>query len=420
MDELYNKVEVQYFGSRDFNGLPIYSLKEDYDVASDDFKEMILQGIERDIITARHVDNPHIQAFSNHPPKERLLKEIKDVEFPGSVVLYPHEKKLQTSRRLQEYADRPYHYELAKGSGQLDYRAFDLSVLEYYRNDPRFSYETDFINGSISVSDEYYESSEMQESDQIVLKTFGIGYDEEYNRYVVVFLRYLSDLSAEHQNIWKAKEVAKKVKLHPDYYRSSILGDWGTKISIFQAFIMELEIINKMSDAIGRPPLFRETYSEETPKKFGFLLRPTLSEFNDFCLLLDQMMSDNINKKFFQNDISDEIEEERDDGKVIVRPKGTITILEEWVGKFFKPSDPQPMQELFNAFKEVRKLRQKPAHSVNPDKFDQSYFKTQRDLIIKAYGAIRTIRLILSNHPRVKGANIEVQEELYKGEIWDV
>jgi len=38
---------------------------------------------------------------------------------------------------------------LALGEAQLSYRSFDLSVLEFYRNDPRHRYENDDINGRI-------------------------------------------------------------------------------------------------------------------------------------------------------------------------------------------------------------------------------------------------------------------------------
>ncbi|WP_051043795.1 hypothetical protein [Psychromonas sp. CNPT3] len=111
---------------------------------------------------------------------------------------------------------------MAKGAGQLDYRTFDLSVLEYYRNDPRYSYETDSIHGSISIEDEYFQSKSVPESDQILLKTFGFAYDSDYSRYVAVFLRYLSGLSSEHQKVWAAKEIKGEIKLHPDYYATSI------------------------------------------------------------------------------------------------------------------------------------------------------------------------------------------------------
>jgi hypothetical protein len=50
---------------------------------------------------------------------------------------------------------------------------------------------------------------------------------------------------------------------------------------------------------MGRPNLFRQDfgqYGENEPRRFTFLVRPTLEEFNEFVLLLDKMLSDNLNK----------------------------------------------------------------------------------------------------------------------------
>jgi hypothetical protein len=37
-----------------------------------------------------------------------------------------------------------------------------------------------------------------------------------------------------------------------------------------------------------------------------------------------------------------------------------------------------------------------------------------------AYNAVRTIRLILANHPKVKANPPEIDEFLYEGKIWTV
>lgn len=297
LEDIYAVVEEKYFSSSYFNGMPIYGLGGIFDINDEAFKESVRKGIEDEILTARLDENPHIRAFSKIP-KDKILEGFDASEYPGHICLYPHEKMLANSERLADYSQSPYELELAKGAGQLDYRTFDLSVLEYYRNDPRYSYETDFIHGKISITDEYFESDGFPEHDQILLQTFGFAYDDDLNRYVAVFLRYLGNLSAEHQKVWAAKEVKGDIKLHPDYYASSILGSWGTRMSIFRAFTEELKIINEMSRLIGKPSLFRNSYDEETPKEFGFLLRPTQAEFNSFMLLLDKMMSDNIDPEF--------------------------------------------------------------------------------------------------------------------------
>jgi hypothetical protein len=63
-------------------------------------------------------------------------------------------------------------------------------------------------------------------------------------------------------------------------------------------------------------------------------------------------------------------------------------------------------------------MRQKPAHLVNKDQFDQKYFKEQKEIIIDVYSAIRTLRLMFANYSRVKSAKIEIPDWLQEGKIW--
>ena len=191
-------------------------------------------------------------------------------------------------------------------------------------------------------------------------------------------------------------------------------------MSIFEAFNQEMLVINEMAALIGKPLLFKNTYQHDYPRNFGFLLRPTLSEFNAFVLLLDQLMSDNLNQKFFTPELELEEDHPREDGKVEVRRKGTIALLDEWVKHYFRPQELEPLEQMLASFRKVRKLRQKPAHSVREDEFDQKYFHEQRSLIMEAYGAVRTLRLVLANHPRVRANPPEINEFLYEGKIWTV
>jgi hypothetical protein len=176
-------------------------------------------------------------------------------------------------------------------------------------------------------------------------------------------------------------------------------------------------LLNQMSGLMGRAPLFRNTFGEDRPTGFTFLIRPTLTEFNNFVQLLDKMLSDNINRTFFSAEVAEKAEIVRSDGKIEVRNKGTITLLEEWLNKNFHTADIQPIEDMIAVFKEVRQKRQKPAHSVNPNKFDQKYFHEQRRLMILAYKSVRTIRLIFTNWPQVRLADLKINEDLYKGNI---
>jgi hypothetical protein len=417
--QIVEKCRNFYLSSKSFNGYPIGRLKRELGVSDGEAKKLLEELIRTDQVTVEfgnYHPNPHIKAFESLSSQAQL-KLLSELEFGGHFCLYPSRSNLAGDPEIEKYSDEPYTRELAQGCGQLEYRVFDLAVLEHYRNDPRYYYWTDSIHGSISVRDEYYMSDQMAEKDQVLLQTFGFAYDDSMKRGVAVFLRYLADLSPEHQHIWSARELGAGYRLHPDYYRTSILGEWGERISIFDAFVSELKIVNEMVALMSRPPLFKDEFQEK-PKGFEFLLRPTSKELQDFCLLLDKMMSENINKAFFSSELSLENEEVRRDGKIVISQKSTITLLDEWLGRKFRPEDPKDLQILVGAFRKVRNLRQKPAHAVNDNKFDQENFKKQREIIIEAYAAIRTLRLIFANHPAVVAGSPYISSELFEGKIW--
>ena len=417
-EALLQEITRFYLESHDFNGISVSQLAARFGVTPSDLIDQLTALIRRKLVSVVFGDihpNPHIRAF----PDELEESQIAKLSTPklDHACAYPLSKHLEkvVDRRL--YEEKPYTLSLALGTPQLEFRAFDISVLEYYRNDPRYYYDNDDIRGSISVRSEYYETGQMADSDQILLQTFGFCYDDDLNRAVAVFVRYLSDLSPEHQQIWKAKELEGTYRLHPDYYRNSILGEWGEGISIFDAFLEEMRIINQMAEAMGRPQFFRQVFQEgEKPREFGFMVRPTLKEFNDFVLLIDKMISDNINSDFFRNEVPYEREEIRRDGKVIVRPKGTLSIMDDWIHRKYRTDDWKPIEEMLETFRDIRKKRQKPAHAVNENVFDQKYFHEQRQLIIRAYQAVRTLRLMLGNHPRTK--DVKIHEIIRDGKIW--
>jgi hypothetical protein len=306
---ILDEITEFYLESSDFNGLPVLSgLGLGWNAIVDDLRQLIAE--EKVCVIYSTTDmNPHIMRMGFESPDEQIAK-LETID--GHACAYPLSRHLEQVVDRSRYAGRPYEPAMALGEPQLSHRAFDLSVLEFYRNDPRYYYRNDDIRGYIHVSDEQHESEDMAESDMVFLQSFGFCYDESLNRGVAVFLRYLSDLTPEHQQIWQAKELEGDYKLHPDYFRNTIMGVFGEGISVFDAFIKELQVINEIAQAIGRPPLFRKDFSRGTkPPGFTFLVRPTLKELNDFILLLDKMVSDNINRDFFQEEVTYEVEEAR-------------------------------------------------------------------------------------------------------------
>lgn len=421
-EEILARATDHYLASGDFNGLPVRELFTD-EAGQEAVRKALARLMQAGSLTmefGKSHQNPYIKAFPPHPEIAKHLASLAESDLTHACA-YPSPSVLAKRIKKSQSQDRPFTRRLMLGEAQLNFHAFDLSVLEFYRNDPRYHYETNDIGGWISVRDAYSDpaiepnTAKMHKRDQVFLQSFGFGYDDDMDRAVVVFTCYLADLSPEHQQIWNAKRLDGTYRLHPDYYRNSILGDWGTKISIFEAFTSELKHINAMVKLMRKPPLFRNEF-EIRPKGFSFLVRPTTKELNDFVLLLDQMMSDNLNKDFFRGDLALEIDSPRDDGKIVVTAKGTIQLLEQWFQKMMRFSDPKPFNESMATFRMVRKLRQAPAHKAEDNTFDQKLFKEQRSIVMKAYGAVRTIRLMLANHPAV--SKYKVPDELFKGEIW--
>ncbi len=415
--ELSERVLAFYLNSRDFNGYPCSKLGDACGVSAEAFQAQLCSAIIECKIAVNFADrhpNPHIRAFPDDNPGDQLAK-VKTVPLSQACV-YPTPTNLSGRLGRTTYRDRPFTRALALGAAQLDLCFFRLEVLEIYRNDPRYRYDCNDVGGHISVTDEYFESTHLQESDRIVLQHFGFGYDDKFNRYVAAFVRDLHSLSPEHQQIWRAKQVEDEIRPNPNWFAGQ-MGHWPKEGPITDAFVEELRVLNAFSRAMGRDPLFREDFSNASrPKAFGFLVRPTLLAFNDFVHVLDKMLSENINRAFFRNDVAFETERIRDDGKIIVEQKGTLTALEEWVrSKFQSGDDGSSLDTLFKTMKRVRKLRQQPAHVLEEDQFDQKYFKDQRRLLIDAYSALRLLRLVFANHPATKTQ--KVPDWLFEGRI---
>ena len=406
-DKILKAITDKYLSSEEFNGYLLDELVNEKQHIIDLVKEGKI-----DINFGDRHPNPYIKALE----PDAKDKQIEKIERIGlNACAYPTREHLKTVVDVRKYEGKPFTLKLALGEPQLNYASFDLSILEIYRNDPRYHYFTDDRGGWISIDDEYYESSEVKTSDKIVIQTFGFSYKKwEMDRAVAVFYRYLAYLTPEHQQIWNSKILAGDYFLHPEYARTTG-GDWPETESIFTAFIAELRIINEFSKLMGRSMFFNQTFEENKPREFSFLIRPTLKEFNVFVHLLDKMISENINRNFFGNEIPYETERVRHDGKVIVEPKGTITLLKEWLNLKVRFKDPKPADEMITTFRKIRTMRMKPAHHVDDCVFKQEYFKEQRKLIIEAYTAVRALRLIFANHPRTK--NYKVPEWLNEGKI---
>ena len=409
MESIVSIITNHYLKSNDFNGLPVYDFAEVTSYKYVNSIDLLRELIKNDVINvadSKTDENPHIIRYGFEPIEMQLEKITK---LPDNhLCFYPSAKYLENVIDKFEFNTQPYTLLLALGNAQLSYKSFELSVLERFRNDPRYYYTNSDIGGSI-----FYNEGNAP-NDKTMLETFGFSYNEKFDRAVAVFIRYLADQKPEQQAYWKSFEFEEEYHLHPGYYNNSI-GNWPEKQPICEAILDEIEIINKMCILMNRPPLFNSAFSGNArPKNFSFLIRPTLKEYNDFILVFDKILSDNINKKIFLNEVEYELIDPL--GQKI--QKGTISLLEEWFNKYFRTSDRKPLDDAFKTIKEIRKLRQKPAHIIQIDIFDQKYFHEQRQLIIRGYEAVRIIRQCLYNHPLVR-EKVDIPDWLWEGKIWD-
>lgn len=415
-DDLLTALVEHYLTSGDYNGLPGYVATTTLAASIEEVKaalEHLIGAGKASVLFGDRHPNPHIRAFEDEPVSDQLdkLRKLSGDYF----VMYPTADVLAGAVDRSQYAGRPYSLALALGRPQLDFASFDPIVLDGYRRDPRYNFRNNDIQGSLSISDKAYESSSFPEKHKVLLQSFAFSFSEQMERAVAVFYTDLDRLSSEHQQIWAAHELSGEFHMHPDAYRALVLGDWDLKVSLGDALVEEVRVINRMCELIGWPPLFKHVF--QRPKELGFLLRPTRRELNDFILLLDKMLSDNINVDFFPESIPRTSESTRGDGKIVVQQRGTISLLEEWLNTAVRMPDPGPKDDMLRELREIRKLRQKPAHAIDDDAYDPELFKEQRRLFLNAYDVVRTLRLLLSNHPKAKPALAEMNEQVRVGEI---
>lgn len=402
-DDILKAVYDFFVASNDFNGIPASGLARRFDVQWDAMREQLGQLVlsrDVDLTFSSYSENPHIKRLPDLSPERQV--ELLSQEDASWVCVYPSAKALTTS--ADQYADRPYTQRLALAEPQLIAVFFELRVLENYFRDPRYFCRFWDSSGMISVSDEYYKSEQMAERDKVLLHTFGIGYDDRKTRVVTVFLRYLADLSPQHQQTWRAHELAEPCTINSDYRRASWFGDRPKFVSAYQAFLQEQVEINRLTELIGKPPLFRATFEDDKrPLEFATMLRPTRRQYREFAHVLDRMLSDNLNRDFFKGVIPLEERIELKDGTFERRQLGTITLLERWLSRRYRNANgADDSRDLVKPWRVIREIRQEPAHSLKPDDYDLEYPAKQDELLQDAIHSLTKLRLALSSHEAAK------------------
>jgi hypothetical protein len=344
--------------------------------------------------------------------------KFEEIVQPGpyeDVWACPKEKLLKKydNSKIEEVGI--YTKQLRLGDSQLTHRFFRRQVLDRYKGDPRYTVEEWGASGNIGIKDKFFLDDSVPEADKISIQSFGKGYTPDGEEVVAVILIDLGQLSIEHQNYWSSFEIRRKCSLDADYFRTDFEGDWSGRISTYKAFLQELEETNTICFLINEPLLFRNTLPENAPRELSRLTKPTRNEYLHFVHSLDKMISENINEEFFKGKVETKKKILINENEYRIEDKNSITLLEEYLNKKWQFSDNKPKEDMIETFREIRKIRQEPAHKVTNDVYDNCYFQKQQELMIRAYDAVRTLRLILKNHP--KASSYKSPKWLNEGKI---
>lgn len=404
-ETVLNEIIKYYIKSHDFNGMPVYNMKYyDYNILC----ELIDEGLI-EVLSTREVINPHIKGFDFNIPVDRQKENVSN--RTNYSVLYPTRKALEYV--TLDYT-KPYSVLMQKGEKQFKIIFFNIEILERYVNNPKFVIMDNGYRGNIYVRNKYISDKTIENE---YIKDYGMAYidGKHLERAVGVFACDLAKLSSQKQMLWKGFELSsqEKCKINSGFVDNLINGKWVMKTWIYHALIEEMKVINEQCEHMRIPKLFNKTFGthySEMPEGYRNIFLPTLKNYYDFVLVLEKIIVHNISYKTFPKDslYIRSIDRKDESGK----DKGSLVIFEEWLSKNICTKE-NIADLVIKPLKNIRKIRQKPAHELTSNEYDVTLYQEQFNLMNDAYTAIRSIRLFFANHPLAK--DVKVPEHLVSG-----
>ena len=285
-------------------------------------------------------------------------------------------------------------------NGECPYKLvyFEVDLLRNIIDNPRYIISNNSFKYNISITEEYDNDETLDEKYKFILDNVGLGFDENNERIFAVLLKELSELHPEMQIRFNAYEVKKKTYVDPSYIKSMNDGEWPDP-SVFSAILYQIEQINNLCSD-NEVKLFKSDYKKKPPIEFNILVLSTKKEYDNFIKIFDIMLSDNLNKKFFEGKI-DLIEFTNEDGTK-KKDKGTITLFKELLGEI--GVSPDTIKKTIKIIKKVRSERSKPSHNIRDNEFDIKYLKKQNKIVLDVYN---TFRLLIDELSRINQTKIK-------------
>lgn len=404
--ELLELITNHYLQSENTSGLEIYNIPS---FSFDDLISLIQDDKIR-VLTSYDDMNIHINRLDLFSSKE---KQIEYITAKTPFTAYPTQKHLSEVSIVEEL---PFKKMLKSGLPHLHILYFSPEVLELYFNDPKYVIGDGGYRGWISIRNEYYDDNDRIHSECI--QDFGIAYSTDKDiddRAIGVFLTDMAELNLEAQYKWRGflLEDQGAFRVNKNFVRNLIFCEWTEDYWIFDALLDEVSTINSLCENISLPPFFNNTYSRNSQELVGYrlLLIPSKKNFYDFVSALEKIIVGNINYNFFQKRTTYTIPIERRklDGSL----KGSIEMLSEWLETNYAKNEKARealSKVIIKPFRNLRKIRQAPAHEMYSNDYDKKFYGQQNELIKSIYLAIYNIRKILAEHPN--NANFKLPSSL--------
>lgn len=201
-------------------------------------------------------------------------------------------------------------------------------------------------------------------------------------RIIAIFLKNLAQLPIIIQQRFNTYELDNNVYLDSTFI-NSIIGLWSNKTDIFKAIHYEMEKINNICK--NDKKFFRKIFKNNSPPEFNIIILPTKNEYNSFITTFDKLLSDNINKNYFQGKV--ELIEYTEEKEKI--HKGTLRLLEEWLENI--GVETEIIYKIINPIKDVRKQRNKPSHSIYDDEYNIDFIIKQTEILIVVYHSLKCL-----------------------------
>jgi hypothetical protein len=309
-----------------FNGISAFALEEL--TGSADIRNEISELIKAESCSAcfesTHI-NPNIKRLPDIEISQQL--ELMKTERLASTCTYPSRKFMEARLEPTIFSNKPFTRKLALAAAQFEFVGFELAVMDRYVQDLNYSVDFHDYMGTMSILDHAYLNVDFVDRDKVSHQTFGLGFDAKRSPCIVVFYRYLADLSSEHQQYWNSFMISGDVKMTSQYFQSRINGQFWENRSARYALVEEMKLINSMTNIIWRKQLFRTTEFPLGIACISVFSRPTLANYNAFIHELDKMLSENIRKDFF--DDFPHVQRTSTSGNGKVEQKGTIQLLKD-------------------------------------------------------------------------------------------